>query len=44
MENAALIGLSRQIALGRELDVIANNMANVSTNGTRRASRASKSF
>src|SRR5215204_1987093 len=33
MENAALIGLSRQIALGRELDVIANNMANVSTNG-----------
>ncbi len=35
MENAALIGLSRQIALGRELDVIANNMANVSTNGYR---------
>jgi flagellar basal-body rod protein FlgF len=33
MENASLIGLSRQIALGRELDVIANNMANVSTNG-----------
>ena len=33
MENALLIGLSRQIALGRELDVIANNMANVTTNG-----------
>lgn len=33
MENALLIGLSRQMALGRELDVIANNMANVSTNG-----------
>jgi flagellar basal-body rod protein FlgF len=33
MENAVLIGLSRQIALGRELDVIANNVANVSTNG-----------
>jgi flagellar basal-body rod protein FlgF len=33
MENALLIGLSRQVALGRELDVIANNMANVSTNG-----------
>lgn len=33
MENAALIGLSRQVALGRELDVIANNMANVTTNG-----------
>ena len=33
MENALLIGLSRQVALGRELDVIANNMANVNTNG-----------
>jgi flagellar basal-body rod protein FlgF len=33
MENALLVGLSRQIALGRELDVIANNMANVGTNG-----------
>ena len=33
MENALLIGLSRQTALSRELDVIANNMANVTTNG-----------
>ena len=33
MENAALIGLSRQIALGRELDVIANNIANLNTTG-----------
>jgi flagellar basal-body rod protein FlgF len=33
MENALLIGLSRQTALGRELDVIANNVANVTTNG-----------
>jgi flagellar basal-body rod protein FlgF len=33
VENALLIGLSRQVALGRELDVIANNMANVTTNG-----------
>jgi flagellar basal-body rod protein FlgF len=33
MENALLIGLSRQAALGRELDVIANNVANVTTNG-----------
>ncbi|KAA2234826.1 flagellar basal-body rod protein FlgF [Salinarimonas soli] len=33
MENALLIGLSRQVALARELDVIANNMANVNTNG-----------
>lgn len=33
MQNALLVGLSRQMALGRELDVIANNLANVSTNG-----------
>lgn len=33
MENALLIGLSRQVALAREADVIANNVANVSTNG-----------
>ena len=33
MENALLIGLSRQVALGREIDVIANNVANVTTNG-----------
>ena len=33
MDNALLIGLSRQVALGRELDVLANNMANVTTNG-----------
>ena len=33
MENALLIGLSRQMALAREMDVIANNVANVNTNG-----------
>lgn len=33
MENALLVGLSRQVALGRELDVIANNLANVTTTG-----------
>lgn len=33
VENALLVGLSRQMALARELDVIANNMANVGTNG-----------
>lgn len=33
MENALLIGLSRQVALARELDVIANNVANISTAG-----------
>ncbi|MCE1238287.1 MAG: flagellar basal-body rod protein FlgF [Hyphomicrobiales bacterium] len=33
MENAQLVGLSRQIVLRRELDLIANNVANVDTNG-----------
>jgi flagellar basal-body rod protein FlgF len=33
MENAILVGLSRQVALARELDVIANNVANIGTNG-----------
>jgi flagellar basal-body rod protein FlgF len=33
MENTALVGLSRQVALARELDVIANNLANVNTAG-----------
>jgi flagellar basal-body rod protein FlgF len=33
MQNASLIGLSRQVALERELDVVANNVANINTNG-----------
>jgi flagellar basal-body rod protein FlgF len=33
MENAVLIGLSRQIALHRELEVVANNIANLNTTG-----------
>ncbi|MDU6376041.1 MAG: flagellar basal-body rod protein FlgF, partial [Bradyrhizobium sp.] len=33
MENALLIGLSRQMVLERQLDVVANNVANVNTNG-----------
>jgi flagellar basal-body rod protein FlgF len=33
MENALLVGLSRQVALGRELEVVANNLANISTTG-----------
>ncbi len=33
MENASLIGLSRQMALQREMDVVANNLANISTTG-----------
>jgi len=33
MQNASLIGLSRQVALERELDVVANNIANINTTG-----------
>jgi flagellar basal-body rod protein FlgF/flagellar basal-body rod protein FlgG len=33
VENALLVGLSRQAALRRELDVIANNIANLNTGG-----------
>jgi flagellar basal-body rod protein FlgF len=33
MENALLIGLSRQTILERQLDVVANNIANVNTTG-----------
>ena len=33
MENMLLIGLSRQMTLERQLDVVANNVANVNTTG-----------
>ena len=33
MQNAVLVGLSRQVALARELDVVANNIANINTTG-----------
>ena len=33
MENALLVGLSRQMVLSNELDVIANNVANIDTTG-----------
>jgi flagellar basal-body rod protein FlgF len=33
MENALLVGLSRQVALNHELEVIANNIANIDTTG-----------
>ena len=33
MENTSLVGLSRQIALQRELDVVANNVANLNSTG-----------
>ena len=36
MENVLLIAASRQVALRREMDVIANNVANATTNGFKR--------
>ena len=36
MENTLLVALSRQMALRNELDVVANNMANINTHGFRR--------
>jgi flagellar basal-body rod protein FlgF len=33
MENTLLVALSRQVALERQMDVVANNVANVNTNG-----------
>jgi flagellar basal-body rod protein FlgF len=36
MENALLVGLSAQVALRRNMDIIANNLANVSTAGFKR--------
>ena len=33
MENTLLVGLSRQTILERQLDVVANNVANVNTSG-----------
>jgi flagellar basal-body rod protein FlgF len=33
MEHASLVGLSRQMSLQREMEVVANNIANIDTNG-----------
>ena len=33
MENALLVGLSRQMTLERQMDVVANNLANTNTVG-----------
>ena len=33
MQNAMLVGLSRQVGLAREMDVVANNIANMNTTG-----------
>ncbi|MET0607043.1 MAG: flagellar basal-body rod protein FlgF [Beijerinckiaceae bacterium] len=44
MENALLIGLSRQLSLAREADVIANNVANVTTNGFKARSHSFEEY
>ena len=36
MENALLVGLSAQMALGRNMEIISNNLANVTTSGFKR--------
>jgi flagellar basal-body rod protein FlgF len=36
MENALLVGLSAQLALRRSMDIVANNVANISTGGFKR--------
>jgi flagellar basal-body rod protein FlgF len=33
MDNALLVGISRQVTLSRELEVVANNLANLNTTG-----------
>jgi flagellar basal-body rod protein FlgF len=33
MENLLLVGLSRQMTLRRQMDVVANNIANINTTG-----------
>ena len=33
LENTAYIGLSRQLALQRQMDMVANNIANMNTTG-----------
>jgi flagellar basal-body rod protein FlgF len=37
MHNALVVGVSRQVALRRAMDVVANNVANLTTNGFRAA-------
>ena len=44
MENVLLITLSRQMTLRRELDVIANNVANAQTNGFKRRLSDSREY
>ncbi len=44
MENVLLVSLSRQMTLRRELDLVANNVANVNTNGFKRRMSDTREF
>ena len=44
MQNALLVGLSRQMALSHELDIVANNIANIDTSGFKADSAAFSEF
>ena len=44
MENALLVGLSRQMALSRQLDIVANNIANIDTTGFKADNAAFSEF
>src|ERR1700675_1809973 len=44
MENALLVGLSRQAALERQFDVVANNIANLNTTGFKSSSSDFQEF
>ena len=44
MENALLVGLSRQVALTRELEAVANNVANLNTTGFKADSTVFEEF
>ncbi len=44
MENALLVGLSRQMSLSRELDIVANNIANIDSTGFKADSAAFSEF
>jgi flagellar hook-basal body protein len=41
MPNALLIGISRQLTLERQMDVVANNVANINTQASRATARCS---
>src|SRR5579872_2342162 len=44
MQNALLVGLSRQMALTHEIDILANNIANVDTTGYKADNAAFSEF